>query len=112
MYPDEMVIKFHGGRFQSDLPDTMVVGRGGEIRLIEFKIVDGMTLPWAKCRLGQHLMMLGLEKRHVDVWYWVWSREASAFYAIPPNFICEGETFDFSLLSPRCPAQTPPRKST
>ena len=107
-----MVLKLHGGRFQSDLPDVIVIKADGGVSFIEFKIVDHLVLPWAKCRLGQHLMMLGMEKHHADVWYWVWSREAEAFYAIPPNFICEGETFDFSLLSPRCPAQTPPRRST
>lgn len=97
-HPKDLVIKLHGGRFQSALPDVIqIAGNGsGEILMYEVKSVSGTTLPWSKCRLDQHLMLQKLARMNAPAFYLVWSNQMECFYIVEPLQVKEGESYHLS----------------
>ena len=87
--------KLHGNKFQSGLPD-LIFAKDGKHAFMEFKIVTGDSLPWSKCRLGQHLTMMQMLKAGMPVWYIVYSLKTEAFYAISPEEVSEGARCDLT----------------
>jgi hypothetical protein len=83
--------KLHGGRYQSNLPDILWI-KDGITRFLEFKIVDGDVLPWAKCRLGQHLTMRKMLSEGATVGYVVYSCRQKGFFWVSPLRVVEGES--------------------
>ena len=98
MHPKDMIIKLHGGRYQSSLPDTIhIAGNGnGEVLFYEVKCVDGSTLPWSKCRLDQDLMLKKLARMGAPAYYLVWSKIMDCFYLVDPLQVKEGESYHLS----------------
>lgn len=90
-HPEGVYYKLHGGRFQSTLPDILWI-KNGLVQFLEFKVVDGDFLPWAKCRLGQYLTMIKMRDNNAEVWYVVWSKKRKQFYKFPPEIVVEGKS--------------------
>ncbi len=93
-HPQYMTIKLHGGRFQSALPDVMAIGTKGDVWFLEFKCVSGVTLPWSKCRLDQHLMLKRLKSRGTNAYYVVWSEAKQDYFYINPDNVIEEQTYE------------------
>lgn len=94
MHSKDVILKIHGGRFQSCLPDLIhVSGRDGAVAFLEVKSVPGTTLPWSKCRLDQHLMLQKLARTGAEARYLVWSNGHKAFYLVDPMKVVEEETY-------------------
>jgi len=89
-------LKLHGGRFQSAMPDVIAIGPKGDVWFLEFKCVSGVTLPWSKCRLDQHLMLKQLKARGTNCYYVVWSEKKQEFFYINPDEVREGETLELT----------------
>jgi len=87
----EFCSKLHGNQFQSGLPD-LIFAKEGKHWFLEFKIVSGESLPWSKCRLGQHLTMRQMWKANMPVWYVVYSTKTEEFYALSPEEVQEGRS--------------------
>jgi hypothetical protein len=83
--------KLHGNKYQSGMPDIIWI-YNGYTDWMEFKIVDGTTLPWSKMRLQQHLTMMSMFNAGANVYYVVWSREKECFYRIQPDWVVEETT--------------------
>lgn len=82
--------KFHGGRFQSNFPDTLFV-TDDHARFIEFKVSDKLKVPWRKFRLGQHLECLKMAASGLDVKYGIYVKETGRLYFIPIFMVKEEE---------------------
>lgn len=82
--------KLHGNMFQSSLPDIIWINEG-VTKFLEFKIVSGLTLGWAKCRLAQHLTMMKMLGAGADVSYCVFSKTKGRFYRVPVTEVHEGQ---------------------
>jgi hypothetical protein len=93
MHPEALMIKLHGNRFQANLPDILLL-RDGKVSFLEFKVIDAAHLAWSKLRLGQHTMMLQMQKYGADVWYVVWSKKGKIFTWVRPEHVKEGESLD------------------
>ena len=90
-YCPDFHAKLHGNQYQCGLPD-LIFAKGGKHAFFEFKMVDGMTLPWSKCRLMQHLTMLKMQKANIPVWYVAYSKKTESFWAIAPSEVTEKQS--------------------
>lgn len=91
-YPADVILKLHGGRFQASLPDLIHITSTGQVNFLEVKSVSGLTLPWSKCRLDQHLMLRKIRKTGASALYLVWSNASERFYLVDPMGMAEGES--------------------
>lgn len=89
-HPDWLVIKLHGGEYQSGLPDTIVIKPNGEHVWVEWKI--GKQAKW---RANQHAMMLKLQRQGARVFYAIVKTDRSVEWVAPdlapvPSWIASG----------------------
>lgn len=97
LHLDDLVIKLHGGRFQSSMPDIIHISKAtGEVMFLEVKSVPGSTLPWSKCRLDQDLMLKKMSRMRANAKYLVWSNSMDCFYFVDPCLVKEGESYHLS----------------
>lgn len=90
--------KLHGNRYQSGLPDIIWIHEG-VTRFLEFKISDGLVVPWRKFRLNQHLTMREMSSHGAKVFYVIFVRENEKFYAVNPTAVVEEKGIDLSTYS-------------
>lgn len=89
-HPGWLVIKLHGGEFQSGLPDTIVIDECGNHTWLEWKI--GKQAKW---RANQHAMMLKLQRQKARVFYAIVKPDRSVELVAPdiapvPAWIASG----------------------
>lgn len=92
---DGVVYKLHGNQFQASLPDVLWIHHD-ITTCLEFKVVDGTTLPWSKCRLDQHLRLLEIRKHTRYAYYAVYSKKTDTLVFLNPEFVKEGFSCDLS----------------
>lgn len=84
--PGLLVIKLHGGEYQANLPDCLVIARNdvgsAVVQFLEWKMKPVKKTSW---RAGQHAMMLKLERLRCSVWYALADPKTGLPEFIPPS---------------------------
>lgn len=96
-HPNHVVLKIHGGRFQSSLPDIIDIDPTGKVKFLEVKSVTGKTLPWSKMDLAQLLMLRKLGKQGAFARYLVWS-DKLGYVVLDPELVVEGTSTDLEVM--------------